>query len=154
MKEMIWQERAWTDDTKYNDFVIKTNDFIEKIRDHKYDVTLFNDDLNKMLLTSTTQVTDLKTELELVKGVATIQPVIFKTKYATSSGTAKINLYDFGVDVSSSFSFFIGKIKPNTAIIDYIPANLGLKIKGDYFGLQKEAEWQNLVELLKTRNLK
>ncbi|RTK92646.1 MAG: hypothetical protein EKK61_03420 [Rickettsiales bacterium] len=130
------------------------DEFIEKIRDHKYDVTLFNDDLNKMLLTGATQVTDLKTELELVKGVATLQPVIFKTKYATSSGTAKINLYDFGVDVSSSFSFFVSKMKPNTAILDYIPANLSLKVKGDYFGLQKEAEWQNLVELLKTRNLK
>ncbi len=133
---------------------ISLDDFIEKTRDPKYDLTALNDDLNKMLLTGNTLITDLKTDFELIKGLAIIQPIIFKTKYASSSGSAKINLYNFNVDANSSFLFLIGKLRQNLALVDYVPATIDLKAKGEYFALKKEAESSKLIDILKTRNLK
>lgn len=124
------------------------DEFIQKITDLKYDTTSFQDDLNKMLLTGSTWVSDFKTELDLAKGVATMQPVIFKTRYTSSLGKATFNLYDFGIDANADFMFYIRKSKAGTMIIDNVPVKLGVKVKGDYFSPQKESDTVELLQLL------
>lgn len=128
------------------------DEYIQELGNPTYNVNYFNDDLNKMLLTGQTQISDLTTGVELSKGVVTLQPLTFKTKYSTGTGSATFNLYDFSIDASSVFSFYVAKPKYGRSVTDYAPIKMTITAKGNFFTPKKEADTKKLVDFLKTRN--
>ena len=141
-----------TKDTTLNNFSI--DNFIQILGDPNYDINSFNEDLNKTLLLDKTQVSDLQASVELSKGIFTMPSVAFKTKYSIGQGSATFNLYDFNVDATSSFSFYLAKPKYGRSSTDYAPAKMSVTAKGNLFTPKKEANTEDLQEVLKTRNQK
>jgi hypothetical protein len=138
-----------TKDTTLNNFSI--DNFIQTLGDPNYDINSFNEDLNKTLLLDKTQVSDLQASVELSKGIFTLPSIAFKTKYSIGQGSATFNLYDFNVDATSNFSFYLAKPKYGRSSIDYAPAKMSVTAKGNLFNPKKEANTEDLKEVLKTR---
>ncbi len=141
-----------TKDTTVNNFSI--DNFIQVLGDPNYNIGLFDDDLNKTLLLDKTQMSDLQASVELSKGIFTLPSMAFKTKYSIGQGVATFNLYDFNLDVSSIFSFYLAKPKYGRSVTDYAPAKMSVTAKGNFFNPKKEAKTEDLKEVLKARNQK
>ncbi len=141
-----------TKDTKLNDFSI--DNFIQILGDPNYNISAFNDDLNKTLLLNKTEISDLQAGVELSKGIFTLPSIAFKTKYSMGQGSARFNLYDFNFDASAIFSFYLAKPKYGRSVTDYAPTNMSVTAKGNFLNPKKEANTENLREVLKTRNEK
>ena len=139
-------------DITLNNFSI--DNFIQVLGDPNYNIGLFDDDLNKTLLLDKTQMSDLQASVELSKGIFTLPSMAFKTKYSIGQGAATFNLYDFNLDISSIFSFYLAKPKYGRSVTDYAPAKMSVTAKGNFFNPKKEAKTEDLKEVLKARNLK
>ena len=99
-------------------------------------------------------MSDLQASVELSKGIFTLPSMAFKTKYSIGQGAATFNLYDFNLDISSIFSFYLAKPKYGRSVTDYAPAKMSVTAKGNFFNPKKEAKTEDLKEVLKARNLK
>lgn len=139
-------------DITLNNFSI--DNFIQLLGDPNYNIVSFSDDLNKTLLLDKTQMSDLQASVELTKGVFTLPSMEFKTKYSVGKGSATFNLYDFSLDVSSTFSFYLAKPKYGRSYTDYAPAKMSVTAKGNFFNPKKEANTVDLKDVLKARNQK
>ncbi len=141
-----------TKDITLNNFSI--DNFIQVLGDPNYNIGAFDDDLNKTLLLDKTQMSDLQANVELSKGIFTLSSMAFKTKYSIGQGAATFNLYDFNLDISSNFSFYLAKPKYGRSSTDYAPAKMSVTAKGNFFNPKKEAKTEDLKEVLKARNQK
>lgn len=128
------------------------DNFIQEIGGENYDISKLQDSIKKALLTNKTEISDLKTSIELTKGVFTLSDMAFKTKYSAGVGAALLNLYDFSVDASTLFSFYLAKPQRGRSYTDYAPAKMGVTMKGNIFSPKKTADTKDLEELLKARN--
>lgn len=130
----------------FNNFSV--DDFVQKVAINNYNISKITDDMNKMLLTGTTEVTDLKTNIELSKGIVALESVIFKTKHTAGTASSSLNLYDFSIDGSAIFSFFLSKPTHERSVSND-PIKMTVTAKGNLFTPKKEADIQALQEKLK-----
>lgn len=124
------------------------DDMVEALNASKYDVRNLKDDVKKGLLTGETEISQLKTPLELSKGMITLEQAELKTKYTTGAVSANINIYDFSVNLSSIFSFYVNKASPGRAYVDRNATSLTVTANGNLFNPKKEADTKALEELL------
>jgi hypothetical protein len=127
------------------------DDLIVELSRENYDLSNFKEDLKKALLTNKTEISDLKTSIELTKGVVTLSDLAFKTKYSAAVGSAVLNIYDFTVDANTILSFYLAKPQHGRSYTDYAPAKIRVDIKGNIFSPKKTANTVDLEELLKAR---
>lgn len=130
---------------------ISIDDFIQLLGVPNYNIANFSTDLKNALLTGKTDISDLKTSLELSKGIFKMPNLAFKTKYSAGSGSAIFDLYKFNLDASSIFSFYLAKPKYGRSFTDYAPIKMTIKATGNLLSPKKEADTKELVELLKSR---
>ncbi|NRB10108.1 MAG: hypothetical protein HRU35_00595 [Rickettsiaceae bacterium] len=130
-----------------NDFSI--DELIEKTNSADYTISELDKDIKKTLLTGSTEIADLKTELTLTKGVFTLSDLVFKTKYTAGSGNANINIYDFNIDLATIFSFNLNRARTGRAFTEQMPGQITLKATGSVFSPKKEADSKSLREILK-----
>lgn len=128
------------------------DNLIEKANTPEYTIEKLQADLKSALLTGTTNIEDMKSDLELSKGILRLPNIKFKTKYTSGTASATINIYDFSINLDSIFSFMIA---PNPLRIyrrvDYIPAKITLKAIGNIFTPKKEADISELEKIIKDR---
>lgn len=130
---------------------ISIDDFIQLLGIPNYNIENFATDLKKALLTGKTDITDLKTSLELSKGVFKMPDIAFKTKYSAGSASAIFDLYKFNINTKSIFSFYLAQPRYGRSFTDYAPIKLTIDATGDFFSPKKEADTKELLELLKSR---
>lgn len=130
---------------------ISIDDFIQLLGVPNYNIANFSTDLKNALLTGKTDISDLKTSLELSKGIFKMPNLAFKTKYSAGSGSAIFDLYKFNLDSSSIFSFYLAKPKYGRSFTDYAPIKMTIKATGNLLSPKKEADTKELVELLNSR---
>ncbi|MDP5083285.1 MAG: AsmA-like C-terminal region-containing protein, partial [Rickettsiaceae bacterium] len=128
------------------------DNLIQEMGVANYNVLSLKEDIKKAMLTQSTQISDLKTNVELSKGVFTLSALAFKTKYSAASGSALFNLYDFNVDSSTIFSFYLAKPKYGRSTTDYAPAKMTVTANGNLLSPKKTADTKELEEILKARN--
>jgi hypothetical protein len=132
-----------------NNFSI--DQFIEKINNENYDVNNLSYDIDKMLLTDNTTITDLKSELLLSKGMLDMTSVAFQTKLTSQTGNLKFNIYDYSLGADLSVDFYIlhkRKFKP----VSYHPVNIQLNASGDIMNLSRKITTDKITEVINTRN--
>lgn len=130
---------------------ISVDDFIQLLGIPNYNIVNFSTDLKKALLTGKTDISDLKTYLELTKGVFKMPDVAFKTKYSAGSASVLFDLYKFNINAKSIFSFYLAQPKYGRSSTDYAPIKLTIDATGDFFSPKKEADTKELLDLLKSR---
>lgn len=131
------------------------DDLIQKTSAPEYTIAQLQTDLKTSLLTGTTNIEDMKSDLELSKGIIKLPTIKFKTKYSSGSGSATINIYDFNLDLDSLFSFMIASNPVHgRSYIDYRPATIGLKATGSIFSPKKEAESKEIEQIISERKKK
>ena len=130
---------------------ISVDDFIQLLGVPNYNLASFSTDLKNALLTGKTNVSDLKTSLELSKGIFKMPNLAFKTKYSAGSGSATFDLYKFNLDANSIFSFYLAKPKYGRSFTDYAPIKMTIKATGNLLSPKKEADTKELLELLNSR---
>jgi len=128
------------------------DDLIQAMGAVNYNILSLKEDIKKAMLTQKTQISDLKTNVELSKGVFTLSSLAFKTKYSAASGSALFNLYDFNVDASTIFSFYLAKPKYGRSTTDYAPVKMTVTASGNLLSPKKTADTKELEEILKARN--
>lgn len=133
---------------------ISIDDFIQLIGIPNYNIANFSTDLKNALLTGKTDIADLKTSLELSKGVFKMPDIAFKTKYSAGSASAIFDLYKFNIDAKSIFSFYLAQPKYGRSFTDYAPIKVTIDATGDLFSPKKDADTKELFELLKSRTEK
>lgn len=129
-----------------NNFSIDT--LVQALSNPNYDLKSFKDDLKAAILTEKTEISELKTAIELVKGLFTLKDISFKTKYTAAAAAATFNLYNLDIDLISTFSFYLSKPAPGRSYTDSTPAKLTLKASGNLFTPKKETDTKDLEELL------
>lgn len=127
-----------TKDITVNNFSI--DDLITATNSSNYNSRNFNDDLKRALLTGKTTISDLKSSVELSKGIFTLQQIEFKTKYTAGSASANFNLYDLNLNLDSVFSFYLTKPTPGKLYNDYSQVKLNIKANGNFLNPKKEAD--------------
>lgn len=128
------------------------DDLVQKANSQGYSVRDLRSDIKSALLTGVTQIEDLKTDLELSKGIMQMPTIKFKTKYTSGSASAAINIYDFSINLDSIFSFTIASDPVRgRSYVDYIPANIKLKATGSIFTPKKEGDVTELEEIIRRR---
>ena len=130
---------------------ISIDNFIRLLGVPNYNIASFSSDLKNALLTGKTDISDLKTSLELSKGIFKMPNLAFKTKYSAGSGSVIFDLYKFNLDANSIFSFYLAKPKYGRSFTDYSPTKMTLKAVGNLFSPKKEADTKELLELLNSR---
>jgi hypothetical protein len=124
------------------------DNFLEKITLPQYNVQNVKADSSNAITTGTTEIETLNSDIELTQGMAVLNNVTFKTKYASGSAALGVNLYDFSMNLSSIFSFYpIADSKNNPSNV----AKIGVKAVGSIFEPKKTVEINELVEFL-TKN--
>lgn len=132
-----------------NNFSI--DDLIQKASNYDYELGQLNEDINTALLTGKTEVNNLKTNIELIKGIVKIPSITFQTQYASVSAAANFNIYDFSLDLNSVFSFYLNRSAPGRSYQSRVPSKIAVKASGDLLSPKKEAEITELHQLLQTR---
>ncbi|MGC0372221.1 MAG: hypothetical protein DGJ47_000929 [Rickettsiaceae bacterium] len=127
------------------------DEFISKINKKSYKIADIETDLNKMLLTGSTFITDLKSNLKMSKGILSFDSIAFKTKSTSTSGAANINIYKQNVDSIFNASFYIVHRKENKFTSNYKETDMQIKIKGDLFNPSKKALAEKVIETIATR---
>ncbi|PCJ29276.1 MAG: hypothetical protein COA94_01940 [Rickettsiales bacterium] len=133
---------------KINNFSI--DDFVKKINLPSYNRANLSKDIKKALLTGSTTILDLKTSVEMTKGILKTTSAAFKTNYSAGSSAALFNIYDFNLDSSSIFSFYLTAPK-NSSASNAEPTQIGITAKGQLFSPKKEATYNKLEKALKAR---
>ncbi len=128
------------------------DNLIQELGATNYNIRVFKEDIKKALLTGETLISDLKTGVELTKGVFKLPSIAFKTKYSAGSGSVIFNIYDFSVDASTIFSFYLAKPRYGRSSTDYAPTKMTVTAKGNLLSPKKEADTKELEEALKARN--
>jgi hypothetical protein len=131
---------------------LSLDNFIEKISAPNYNIESFNNDINRMLLTGKTQIDDLKSELEIDKGITTLKSMVFKTKYTSGAGGLNFNIYDFTIDANSVLSFYLPRVREDRRGNENIRTKMTINSQGNFFNPKKEAKTKELEELIKTRS--
>ncbi len=139
-----------TKNTKLHNFSI--DEFIQQIRNINYDVANLTKDIKEAMLTGETNISELKTDLELTKGDFNLSSLFFKTKYSAVSGDLLFNLYDFKVDGSAIFSFYLGSSKYALNSRNYKPTKITINAQGSPLSLKKTANVKELKQKLEERN--
>jgi hypothetical protein len=117
-----------------------------------YNVKTFKDDMKQALLTGKTEISELKADIELTKGLFSFKNIAFKTKYTSGVAAANFNLYDMNIDLSSVFSFYLSKPSYGKSYKDYATAQLTLKATGNLLTPKKEADTKEFEDLLNAVN--
>ena len=125
---------------------------IQELGATNYNIGAIKEDVKKALLTGETLISDLKTGVELTKGVFKLPSIAFKTKYSAGSGSAIFNIYNFNIDASTIFSFYLAKPRYGRSSTDYAPTKMTVTAKGNLLSPKKEADTKELEETLKARN--
>ncbi len=128
------------------------DDLIQKMGIVNYNALSLKDDTKKALLTGKTQISDLKTKVDLSKGIFTLSDLLFKTKYSSATGSVLFNLYDFNIDASTIFSFYLAQPRYGRSTRDYAPTKMTVTAKGNFLSPKKNANTKELEEALKVRN--
>lgn len=136
-------------DTTINKFNI--DGFVEDITNKDYNVQNLDSDIRHALLTGQTDVSSLDSDLELAKGVLTLKNTKFQTKYTSAALSASINIYDFGLNLTSAFSFYPMDKVQGEINKSYNPVRLNIKAMGTIFEPQKTADSQELLKALQFR---
>jgi hypothetical protein len=131
---------------------LSIDNLIQEMGVANYDVTAFQSDLKKALLTGETEISDLKTSVQLSKGIFKLPSITFKTKYSAGSGAATFNIYDFNIDSSAIFSFYLAKQKHGRSVVDYAPSKMTVTAKGNLFSPKKESDTKELETILMDRS--
>lgn len=129
------------------------DDLIEKLREADYNANNFKEDIKKSMLTGKTEISDLKTNLNLNKGIFEFPAITFKTNNTAASASASIDIYKFDINAKTIFSFFLANPTRGRSDVDNAP-KMTVTATGDLFIPKKTAETQELEELLKNRNVK
>jgi len=116
-----------------------------------YNINSFSSDVKNSLLTGETKISDLKTSLELSKGIFKMPTLAFKTKYSAGVGSAIFDLYKFNLDANAVFSFYLAKPKYGRNYTDYAATKMPINVTGNPFSPKKEADTKELMEFLKDR---
>lgn len=128
------------------------DDLIEKASAQGYTLRGLRSDFKSALLTGITEISDLKTDVELSRGILTLPTIKFKTKYTSASANAAISIYNFTINLDSIFSFKIAADPMvGRSYTDYIPANIHLRATGNLFTPKKEGDISELEEIVKKR---
>ncbi len=138
-----------TKDITVSNFSI--DDLIQLLGVPNYNLANFSSDVKNSLLTGKTNISDLKTSVELSKGIFKMPTIAFKTKYSAGSASATFDLYKFNLDANGIFSFYLAKPKYGRSFTDYAPSKMTVKATGNLLSPKKEADTKELVELLKSR---
>ena len=131
---------------------ISIDDFVQKISVSNYDTQGFKDDVKQAMLTGETKLSDLKTSVHLSKGMLELPSIVFKTKYTSGSGAAKFNIYDFTMNSSTVFSFYLAKPRYGRSANDYGSSKMTVNTTDLIFSPKKEAVTKELEEALVARN--
>lgn len=131
---------------------LSIDNLIQEMGVANYDVTAFQSDLKKALLTGETEISDLKTSVQLSKGIFKLPSITFKTKYSAGSGAATFNIYDFNIDSSAIFSFYLAKQKHGRSVVNYAPSKMTVTAKGNLFSPKKESDTKELETILMDRS--
>lgn len=132
-----------------NNFSI--DQFIEKINNENYDANNLSYDVDKMLLTDSTTITDFKSDLLLSKGIIDMTSIAFKTNLTAQTGDLKFNIYDYNIGGNFSMDFYIlhkRKFKP----VSYQPLNTQLNLTGDIMNLSRKITTDKITEVINMRN--
>jgi hypothetical protein len=135
-------------DTVINNFSI--DDIVQMASMADYDSNNFKSDIKKALLTGTTKVKEMKSDLELSKGVLTLPLITFTTQNTSAAASATMNIYDFKLDISSKFSFYLASQDAGRNFVDYKPTNLTVTTLGSFFAPNKEADTTDFEQALLT----
>ena len=108
--------------------------------------------MKQALLTGKTEISELKADIELTKGLFSFKNIAFKTKYTSGVAAANFNLYDMNIDLSSVFSFYLSKPSYGKSYKDYATAKLTLKVTGNLLTPKKEADTKEFEDLLNAVN--
>ena len=128
------------------------DDLIQEMVAVNYNALSLKEDIKKAMLTKVTQISDLKTDVELTKGIFKLSSLAFKTKYSVASGSALFNLYDFNVDSSTIFSFYLAKPRYGRSLTNYAPAKMTVTARGNLLYPKKTADTKEIEEILRARN--
>jgi hypothetical protein len=128
-------------DILLNHFAI--DDFIEKINEPNYEITLLDDDLKKYFGESVTAISEAKSNISLKNGIIICDKISFNSNYSIGSSALSYNLYDSNINLASIFYFRIGE---NTS------TSLNIKLANNIFTPSKIFDTTEIEKLLKARN--
>lgn len=131
---------------------LSIDDIVQSASEPDYNIKNFKDDIKQALLTGKTNINELKTELELVKGLFSFKNVKFQTKYTSGAAAANFNLYDMNIDLSSVFVFSLSKQNYGKSYNDYATTKLILKASGNLFSPKKEFDTKEFENLLNAKS--
>lgn len=138
--------------TKINNFSI--DDFTKYVVSTDYNNEDFQTNLTNGLLTGQTAILNLETNAELSKGIVTLKDLNFKTESTSCAAAASINIYNFGINAASIFSFYpLDKIS-RVSNKNSEPLKLGLKLAGTIFSVEKIPDTEELIKSLHNMSLK
>lgn len=124
------------------------DDMIETLNTPRYNINNLKDDVKKALLTGNTAINQIKTSIELSKGMINLEQMELQTKYSTGGASAIINIYDFTINLSAIFSYYVNKSSPGKAYLDKTATSMTVNATGSLFTPKKEADTKLLEELL------
>lgn len=129
---------------------LSLDDLMQNVNDTKYDLKNLENDIKQSLLTGKTEVQELTSDIEISKGIISLPNMQFKTKFASSSASAVIGIYDFTINLQSIFLYSIAT-NPGQMYVNYAPAKINLTAVGNIFTPKKEADISAVATVLKTR---
>lgn len=129
---------------------LSIDDFISRINNESYNIDNLQYDLDQMLLTGTTNISDMKLDFSISRGAFDFENINFKSKLTSSAGNMSFNLYEQTIEASLVSNFYIlfkRKFKPGS----YQPIASKLEISGDLKNLKKTFESEKIQEILNVR---
>ena len=136
-------------DIKINNFSI--DHLIGIVSSEDYNTQNLESDIKTALLTGENTIQSLNSDVEISNGVLLFKNMNIKTKYASASVSATINIYDFGINLSSMFSFYAYEKGSKRSYQGYNPVKMGLKVTGTVFSPQKVADSNELSQFLQSK---
>jgi hypothetical protein len=124
---------------------------IENINKKDYNLKTASIDLKNALETGETEVTSLNSNIELAKGVVTIKDTTLQTKCAAATISAIIDIYNFTLNLSSEFSFYMVDILSASNNANNKLVKLGMKATGTIFDPKKTVDITELMKLLQAK---
>lgn len=127
------------------------DDLIDIVRDPNYNLQNFDDVVKNALLTGKTAVSKISADIALIKGILSLKNIKLQTQYTTAAAEANVNIYNFGINLASIFSFYmLNKNTINNYNNNYTIIKFGLNIEGTLFSPQKTADSKELLQYLQS----
>lgn len=134
-------------DMKLND--LSMDKFLQNINSKDYNIVNLDTDLKKSLLTGSTKVKNLNSDLLLTNGVLQLQNVKAQTEVANcSADSGSLNIYDFMVKLTLKCNFDFLDFSGASTQPNKRPASMGIDWQGNIFGPQKTANIDELRKLI------